>query len=94
VYGRSTSLATFSLVSAVLHTGRTHQIRVHFAWLKHPVVGDIVYGFRTPRLGLNRQFLHAHRLRLRLPATGAEQEFVAPLPAELAAVLASLHAAS
>jgi 23S rRNA pseudouridine1911/1915/1917 synthase len=90
VYGRSTSLATFSLVSAVLHTGRTHQIRVHFAWMKHPVVGDTLYGFATPRLPLARQFLHAHRLRLRLPSTGEEREFVAPLPAELEATLESL----
>jgi 23S rRNA pseudouridine1911/1915/1917 synthase len=91
VYGRSTSLATFSLVSAVLHTGRTHQIRVHFAWMKHPVVGDTLYGFATPRLPLTRQFLHAHRLRLRLPSTGEEREFVSPLPAELEATLESLN---
>ena len=87
VYGRSTSVASFTLVSAVLHTGRTHQIRVHFAWLKHPVVGDTLYGFHTPRLGIKRQFLHAHRLRLRLPGSGEEQEFVAPLPADLQSVL-------
>ena len=87
VYGRSTSVATFSLVSAVLHTGRTHQIRVHFAWLQHPVVGDTLYGFRTPRLPLHRQFLHAHRLRLRLPSSGEEREFVAPLPADLQRLL-------
>jgi 23S rRNA pseudouridine1911/1915/1917 synthase len=90
VYGRSTSVATFSLVSAVLHTGRTHQIRVHFAWLQHPVVGDTLYGFRTPRLPLARQFLHAHRLRLRLPSSGEEREFVAPLPADLQGVLDEL----
>jgi 23S rRNA pseudouridine1911/1915/1917 synthase len=90
VYGRSTSVASFSLVSAVLHTGRTHQIRVHFAWLQHPVVGDTLYGFRTPRLPLDRQFLHAHRLRLRLPSSGEEREFVAPLPADLQGVLESL----
>lgn len=90
VYGRSTSVAAFSLVSAVLHTGRTHQIRVHFAWLQHPVVGDTIYGFRTPRLPLARQFLHAHRLRLRLPSGGEEREFVAPLPADLQMLLDSL----
>ena len=90
VYGRSTSVATFSLVSAVLHTGRTHQIRVHFAWLQHPVVGDTLYGFRTPRLALHRQFLHAHRLRLRLPSSGEEREFVAPLPADLQQLLDGL----
>lgn len=90
VYGRSTSVATFSLVSAVLHTGRTHQIRVHFAWLQHPVVGDTLYGFHTPRLPLHRQFLHAHRLRLRLPSSGQEREFVAPLPADLQGLLDGL----
>jgi 23S rRNA pseudouridine1911/1915/1917 synthase len=91
VYGRSSSQATFSLVSAILHTGRTHQIRVHFAWMQHPVVGDTLYGFGTPRLPLKRQFLHAHRLRLRLPSSGEEREFVAPLPAELEEVLRSLN---
>jgi 23S rRNA pseudouridine1911/1915/1917 synthase len=90
VYGRSTSLATFSLVSAVLHTGRTHQIRVHFAWMQHPVVGDTLYGFRTPRLPLARQFLHAYCLRLRLPSSGEEREFIAPLPADLQDLLDGL----
>ena len=85
--GGSTAATSFSYVSALLYTGRTHQIRVHFAWLKHPVVGDTVYGLRTPRLPLARQFLHAHRLRLRLPSDGTEHEFVAPLPAELQTVL-------
>lgn len=91
VYGRSQSQATFSLVSAILHTGRTHQIRVHFAWMKHPVVGDTLYGFATPRLPLARQFLHAHRLRLLLPISGEEREFIAPLPPELEEVLAGLQ---
>jgi 23S rRNA pseudouridine1911/1915/1917 synthase len=92
IYGSSTSVGTFTLVSAVLHTGRTHQIRVHFAWLKHPVVGDTLYGYRTQRLPVGRQFLHAHRLRLRLPSTEEEVEFVAPLPVELEAVLKVLEA--
>jgi 23S rRNA pseudouridine1911/1915/1917 synthase len=91
IYGSSTSVGTFSLVSAVLHTGRTHQIRVHFAWLKHPVVGDMLYGYRTQRLPVGRQFLHAHRLRLRLPGTGEESEFVAPLPGELEGILVKLE---
>lgn len=79
----SNATANFTLVSVILHTGRTHQIRVHFAWRKHPVVGDTLYGYHKPRLPLDRQFLHAHRLRFRLPSTGEEKEFVAPLPAEL-----------
>jgi 23S rRNA pseudouridine1911/1915/1917 synthase len=81
-------------VKVILHTGRTHQIRVHFAWLKHPVAGDTVYGYRKARLSLQRQFLHAHRLRLRLPSTGEEREFVAPLPDDLTQLLASLGADS
>ena len=79
--------ANFSLLSVLLHTGRTHQIRVHLAWRKHSVVGDTLYGYRKPRLPIERHFLHAHRLRFRLPSTGEEQEFTAPLPAELQKVL-------
>ncbi len=86
----SNPVAHFSFVNVVLHTGRTHQIRVHFAWRKHPVVGDTLYGYRKQRLPLARQFLHAHRLRLRLPSSGEEREFVAPLPADLQVVLASM----
>lgn len=85
------TVARFSLVRVVLQTGRTHQIRVHFAWRKHPIVGDTLYGYRHQRLPLERQFLHAHKLRLRLPDTLAEREFVAPLPPDLARVLASLR---
>jgi 23S rRNA pseudouridine1911/1915/1917 synthase len=84
------AVAVFSLVSAELHTGRTHQIRVHFAWRQHPVVGDATYGLKRQRLALDRHFLHAHRLRLRLPCDGEEHEFIAPLPAELQDVLAQL----
>ncbi len=81
----------FSFVRVILHTGRTHQIRVHFAWRKHPVVGDTLYGYRRPHLPIDRQFLHAHKLRLRLPSSQEEREFTSPLPADLAAVLALLQ---
>jgi 23S rRNA pseudouridine1911/1915/1917 synthase len=91
VYGRSNAQANFSLVSAVLLTGRTHQIRVHFAWMQHPVAGDTLYGFATPRLPLRRQFLHAHRLRLRLPSNDEEREWVSPLPPDLQKILDSLN---
>lgn len=87
----SNAVAHFSFVSVVLHTGRTHQIRVHFAWRKHPVVGDTLYGYRKQRLPIERQFLHAHRLRLRLPSSGEEREFFAPLPADLQQVLSLLQ---
>ncbi len=90
VYGSATSFGAFTLVAVNLHTGRTHQIRVHFAWLKHPVVGDTTYGYRTQRLPLERHFLHAHRLRLRLPGTGIERTFSAPLPPDLQELLDNL----
>jgi len=83
--------ANFTLVRVILHTGRTHQIRVHFAWRKHPVVGDTLYGYRRQRLTLERYFLHAHRLRLRLPDETAPREFVAPLPPELQSILQHLE---
>jgi len=87
-----------------LETGRTHQIRVHLAHLRHPIVGDPVYGGR-PRLparpsgalvaalrGFGRQALHAHRLGLAHPATGEWVEWESPLPADLQALLAALRA--
>ena len=75
-----------SLVRARLETGRTHQIRAHFAAIDHPVAGDPTYG--TPgRHGLERQFLHAARLAFAHPATGERAEFQSPLPADLAAAL-------
>lgn len=78
---------TFTYLRCVLHTGRTHQIRVHLAWRRHPVLGDTLYGPRTPRLHIKRHFLHAHKLRLRLPSTGEIHEFVSPLPDDLQAIL-------
>lgn len=69
-------------------TGRTHQIRVHLAHIHHPIVGDEVYGPRRKLpFACPRQFLHAERLRFRLPSTGDIVEFSAPLPADLQAVL-------
>lgn len=82
--------AKFTLLRVLLHTGRTHQIRVHMAWHKNPVVGDTMYGYRKPRLALKRQFLHAHRLRLRLPNIDTAYEFIAPLPLDLQRVLDGL----
>ena len=77
----------FSLVQAHLQTGRTHQIRAHFAWRKHPVAGDTAYGYKRPRLALKRPFLHAHRLGIRLPGTTEQRVFKSPLPAELQRIL-------
>ncbi len=77
----------FSLVRALLHTGRTHQIRVHFAWRQNPVAGDSEYGYKRPRLSLKRPFLHAHRLGIQLPGTAEQRVFESPLPAELQRIL-------
>ena len=85
------TFAAHTLVEADLLTGRTHQIRLHFAYLKCPIVGDTVYGRRTPSLPLTRQFLHAARLSLTLPSSGAPLALAAPLPPELAQVLAQLR---
>jgi 23S rRNA pseudouridine1911/1915/1917 synthase len=69
-------------------TGRTHQIRVHLAHIHHPIVGDEVYGPRRKLpFACPRQFLHAERLRFRLPSTGEMVEFSAPLPSDLRTVL-------
>jgi 23S rRNA pseudouridine1911/1915/1917 synthase len=69
-----------------LETGRTHQIRVHLAAVDLPVSGDPVYGVAGD-LGLERQFLHAHRLRFAHPITGEDVDVPSPLPADLAAAL-------
>jgi 23S rRNA pseudouridine1911/1915/1917 synthase len=70
-------------------TGRTHQIRVHLAAIGHPVVGDTVYGKRSPLVG--RQFLHAWRLAFDLPSSGRQVEFESPLPADLREALERLR---
>ncbi len=85
-------LGSYSLVEARLHTGRTHQIRVHFAQKHHPVVGDPLYGPRrqTRPLGLERQFLHAHCLGF----TGLDGQYIeitSPLPPDLQTVLDHLR---
>ncbi len=78
-----------TLVEAYPETGRTHQIRVHFAWLQHPLVGDTIYGKRTPRFNLTRHFLHAASLSFTLP-NGEARTFSSPLPPELQHVLDQL----
>ena len=91
----------FTLLDVEIKTGRTHQIRVHLNWLKHPVVGDETYGggrdntVQDPRLrarirNLGRQFLHAEKLGFTHPTTGKPLEFTAPLPQDLADLLAAL----
>ncbi len=73
-----------SALRCLLHTGRTHQIRVHAAYRGHPLLADALYGGR-PALGLTRQALHAHRLAFVHPASGERLSFCSPLPADLAA---------
>ncbi len=73
-------------------TGRTHQIRLHLAFIHCPIVGDTVYGRRHPSLPLGRQFLHAARLTILLPGEQQPRTFEAPLPPDLQQVLDSLRA--
>jgi 23S rRNA pseudouridine1911/1915/1917 synthase len=75
-----------TLLDVRLETGRTHQIRVHLEAIGLPVCGDPIYGAEGD-LGLERQFLHAHRLRLEHPFTGAELLLESPLPSDLAGAL-------
>jgi 23S rRNA pseudouridine1911/1915/1917 synthase len=80
-----------TLVEAHPLTGRTHQIRIHLAFIGRPIVGDPVYGFRKQRLKVPRLFLHAARLGFRLPGSGEWREFEAPLPEDLEQVLERLR---
>lgn len=80
----------YTLCRFDLHTGRTHQIRVHAKYLNHPVVGDDVYGRRKREFNLNGQLLHAYRLQFTHPVSGKEMSFTAPLPDYFAAVLKKL----
>jgi 23S rRNA pseudouridine1911/1915/1917 synthase len=85
-------LAAETYLEARLETGRTHQIRAHFAAIGHPLLGDATYG-GEPRYGLDRQFLHAHRLAFAHPATGEPMSFRSELPADLGAALAAARGA-
>ena len=75
-------------VQCTLHTGRTHQIRVHMAHLRHPLLADAVYG-GAPAAGMTRQALHAWHLAFVHPVTGQALDFKAPLPADMHSALAS-----
>jgi len=81
-------IGDYTLVEVRLRTGRTHQIRVHLAAIGFPVVGDKVYGVRSPFL--SRQFLHACRLGFSLPSSGEYIEFKSELPADLEQALKDL----
>ncbi len=92
----------FTLLDVQLKTGRTHQIRVHLAWLKHPVVGDETYGggrdnmiqnakLRAHIRNLGRHFLHAEKLAFTHPDTGERVQFHSPLPPELSSLLSEIE---
>ena len=76
-----------------LETGRTHQIRVHMAYIGHPVLGDIVYGRKKPEFGLSGQCLHASKLRFLHPSSGRQVELAAALPEYFQEVLTRLASA-
>jgi 23S rRNA pseudouridine1911/1915/1917 synthase len=80
------ALPADALVAARLETGRTHQIRAHFAAIGHPVAGDTRYG-ESGRHGLERQFLHSARIGFSHPGDGSELSFESELPPDLAAAL-------
>jgi 23S rRNA pseudouridine1911/1915/1917 synthase len=83
------AIGGYALLEVEPVTGRTHQIRVHMAAIGHPLVGDAVYGRRSPLLP--RQFLHAHRLAFVLPGRERAVEFESPLPADLRQALEAVR---
>ena len=80
----------YTHIECRLHTGRTHQIRVHLASLGHPLLGDFTYGAPSPDKGLEGQCLHARRLKFVHPRTGEHIELAAGLPEYFVAVLSRL----
>lgn len=71
----------FSLVNCILETGRTHQIRVHFSAIGHPLLGDTLYG--NPSSLISRQALHSYKISFIHPITKKEQSFSCPLPNDI-----------
>jgi 23S rRNA pseudouridine1911/1915/1917 synthase len=101
VYSVRRRYERFTLLDVEIKTGRTHQIRAHLEWLKHPIVGDKLYNAGRDRViqdarlrarvqALDRQFLHAEQLRFRHPRTNEMMSFAVPLPAPLAELLEQL----
>ena len=96
-YETAEAFRAATLLDVRLETGRTHQIRVHMAAIRHPCAGDLTYGadpVLAQRLGLTRQWLHARALGFDHPATGDRVEFVSPFPADLQHALDVLRAES
>jgi 23S rRNA pseudouridine1911/1915/1917 synthase len=90
-YATLESFDHHSLLEVRILTGRTHQIRLHMAFLDCPVVGDTIYGRRQSSLPLTRQYLHARELAIIIPGEVSPRIFEAPLPAELEEILLSLR---
>ena len=84
-------LQQLTLLDLTLETGRTHQIRVHCQHMRHPIIGDPVYGANMSTIHLKRQFLHAHTLGFVHPRTGQPVSFTSPLPHDLQRVLDHIH---
>jgi 23S rRNA pseudouridine1911/1915/1917 synthase len=89
-YSAETYFDDHTLVNCELHTGRTHQIRVHLAYVGFPIVGDTVYGRRKPSLRIKRQFLHAASLTFERPSDGEIMTLNAELPSALQHILDQL----
>ena len=85
------SFPKHSLLEVKILTGRTHQIRLHLAYLNCPVVGDRIYGFKKPSLDISRQLLHASKLTFELPSGEGKKEFTAPLPDDFNHILKDLR---
>ena len=85
------TFAHHTLIEAYPLTGRTHQIRLHMAFLKCPIVGDTLYGYKHKSLEINRHFLHAAKIRVILPGEETGQTFSAPLPDDLVEILNQLR---
>ena len=81
----------YTRLQCKLETGRTHQIRVHLSWQKHPILGDMVYGRKKPELGLSSQCLHARALTFIHPRTGEPVTVECPLPEYFEDVLKKLR---
>lgn len=80
-----------TLLKVSILTGRTHQIRIHLAFLGTPVVGDMIYGRNKPSINIQRQFLHAFQISIQIPGEKEKHTFEAPLAMELTEVLNSLR---
>ena len=75
--------ADYALVELTLHTGRTHQIRVHMAHIGHVLLGDVTYGWRNAKIAVERPLLHAYKLAFTHPRTDKQKEFTAPIPEDM-----------